>query len=165
MALYWIIAVSFTGGIASLFLASLIFKNSNNRLISNMVSLAVGTLLTTAFLEIIPHAMEESNNNFHSISFTVLVGILVLFILEKLLIWRHCHGPDCNKHSECETNEINSNTSANGKSSIIVVGDLFHNFVDGILIASAFLVDIKLGLILGLISLVSHSECFLQSGP
>ena len=80
MALYWIIAVSFAGGITSLFLASVIFKNSNNTLTSNMVSLAVGTLLTTAFLEIIPHAMEESNNNFHSISFTVLIGILVLEI-------------------------------------------------------------------------------------
>ena len=155
MALYWIIAVSFAGGITSLFLASVIFKNSNNTLTSNMVSLAVGTLLTTAFLEIIPHAMEESNNNFHSISFTVLIGILVLFILEKLLIWRHCHGPDCNKHSECGTGESNSNISANGKSGIVVIGDLFHNFVDGILIASAFLVDIKLGLITAL-SMMLH---------
>ena len=83
MALYWIIAVSFAGGIASLFLASVIFKNSNKTLTTNMISLAVGTLLPTAFLEIIPHAMEESNNNFHSISFTDLIGILVLFILEK----------------------------------------------------------------------------------
>ena len=81
MALYWIIAVSFAGGLMSLLLASIIFKNANAALANNLVSLAVGTLLAASFLEIIPHAMEASNNNFHDISFTVLIGILILFIL------------------------------------------------------------------------------------
>jgi zinc and cadmium transporter len=102
MALYWIIAVSFAGGLTSLILASIIFKNANAALTNSMVSLAVGTLLAASFLEIIPHAMEASQNNFHGISFAVLIGILILFILEKLLIWRHCHGSHCHKHSECE---------------------------------------------------------------
>ena len=65
MALYWIIAVSFAGGLMSLLLASIIFKNANAALANNLVSLAVGTLLAASFLEIIPHAMEASNNNFH----------------------------------------------------------------------------------------------------
>ena len=86
MALYWIIAVSFAGGLMSLILASIIFKNANAALANNLVSLAVGTLLAASFLEIIPHAMEASNNNFHDISFTVLIGILILFILEKLIM-------------------------------------------------------------------------------
>ena len=102
MALYWIIAVSFAGGLMSLLLASIIFKNANAALANNLVSLAVGTLLAASFLEIIPHAMEASNNNFHDISFTVLIGILILFILEKLMIWRHCHGSHCHKHTECD---------------------------------------------------------------
>ena len=153
MALYWIIGVSFVGGIASLLLATIIFKNANETLTNNLVSLAVGTLLATSFLEIIPHAVEASNNNVHSISFVVLIGILILFILEKLLIWRHCHGPNCGKHLECDSNLKDNKPS--GNSGIVVIGDLFHNFVDGILIASAFLVDIKLGLITAL-SMMLH---------
>ena len=153
MTIYWIIFVCFAGGLTSLFLASLIFKKASPKLISNMVSLAVGTLLTTAFLEIIPHAMEESNNNFHDISFMVLIGILVFFTLEKFLIWRHCHGSHCNKHAECETTSTQDNIT--GKSSIIFIGDLFHNFVDGILIASAFLVNINLGIVTAL-SMMLH---------
>jgi len=153
MALYWIIAVSLAGGLMSLLLASIIFKNANAALTNNLVSLAVGTLLAASFLEIIPHAMEASNNNYHDISFTVLIGILVLFILEKLMIWRHCHGSHCHKHTDCDTQSKQSKPS--GSSGIIVIGDLFHNFVDGILIASAFLVDIKLGLITAL-SMLLH---------
>ena len=145
MTIFWIIVVCFVGGLTSLLLASIIFRDASHNMLNNMVSLAVGTLLTTAFLEIIPHAMEESNNNFRNISFMVLIGILVFFTLEKLLIWRHCHGPNCNKHKECKSSSTQDNIT--GKSSIIFIGDLFHNFVDGILIASAFLVNINLGII------------------
>jgi len=145
MALYWVIGVCFAGGLTSLFLASVIFKEASQGLINNMVSLAVGTLLTTAFLELIPHAIEEADNNSHDISFMVLIGILIFFILEKLFIWRHCHGLNCNKHEDCEA--FSPKNKINGKGSIIFIGDLFHNFVDGILIASAFLVNINLGLV------------------
>ena len=129
----------------SLLLASIIFKKTNAALVNNLVSLAVGTLLAASFLEIIPHAMEASNNNFHDISFTVLIGILILFILEKLMIWRHCHGSHCHKHTECDTQSKQSKLS--GNSGIIVIGDLFHNFVDGILIAAAFLANPAVGLL------------------
>ena len=153
MTIYIVIGVCFAGGLISLFLASVIFKKASQNLINNMVSLAVGTLLTTAFLEIIPHAIEEANNNSHDISFMVLIGILVFFILEKLFIWRHCHGPNCNKHNDCESSPPLNNI--NGKGSIVFIGDLFHNFVDGILIASAFLVNINLGLVTAL-SMMLH---------
>ena len=148
MTLYWIIGTCFAGGLISLFFATIIFKNASNVLITNMVSLAVGTLLTTAFLELIPHSMELSDN-FHETSFFVLIGILVLFILEKLLIWRHCHEPDCESHL------IQNEISKNKRGSVIVVGDLFHNFVDGVLIASAFLVNINLGLVTAF-SIIAH---------
>ena len=105
----------------SLLLASIIFKNTNAALVNNLVSLAVGTLLAASFLEIIPHAMEASNNNFHGISFTVLIGILILFILEKLMIWRHCHGSHCHKHTECDTESKQS--KASGNRGIIVIGN------------------------------------------
>ena len=152
MVIYWVIGVCFAGGLTSFFLASVIFKETSQSLINNMVSLAVGTLLTTAFLEIIPHAIEEANNNSHDISFMVLIGILIFFTLEKLFIWRHCHGHNCDKHEDCETSSSNK---INGKGSIVFIGDLFHNFVDGILIASAFLVNINLGLVTAL-SMLLH---------
>ena len=148
MTLYWIIGTCFVGGLISLFFAAVIFKNASNTLITNMVSLAVGTLLTTAFLEIIPHAMEFSDD-YHETSFFVLIGILVLFVCEKLMIWRHCHGPDCESHS------LNSDINNNKRGSIIIVGDLFHNFVDGVLLASAFLVNINLGLVTAF-SIIAH---------
>jgi len=153
MVLFWIIGVCFAGGLTSLFLASVIFKEASQGLVNNMVSLAVGTLLTTAFLELIPHAIEEANNNSHDISFMVLIGILIFFILEKLFIWRHCHGPNCDKHGDCEASSLTN--KINGKGSIIFIGDLFHNFVDGVLIASAFLVNINLGLVTAL-SMLLH---------
>jgi len=154
MTIYWIIGTCFVGGLISLFFATMIFKNASSTLITNMVSLAVGTLLTTAFLELIPHAMELSDD-FHETSFFVLIGILILFILEKLLIWRHCHIPDCDKHTKVQSHLIKDGIDKNKRGSVIVAGDLFHNFVDGVLIASAFLVNINLGLVTAF-SIIAH---------
>jgi len=83
----------------------------------------------------------------HQISLIVLIGILVFFILEKLLVWRHCHGSHCENHSPVVNHDVK-------KGSILIVGDCFHNFIDGILIASAFIVDINLGLITALAIIV-----------
>jgi zinc and cadmium transporter len=113
-----------------------------------MVSLAIGTLLGAVFLEILPHALELSDN-YHNLMFAVLIGILSFFILEKLLIWRHCHG------NHCEAHAVQDQISKNKKGSLILVGNLFHNFVDGILIASAFLVNINLGLVAAL-AILAH---------
>jgi zinc and cadmium transporter len=110
------------------------------------VSFAVGTLLGAAFLEIIPHAYELSRD-LHKISLIVLIGILGFFILEKLLVWRHCHGSHCENHSPVVNHDVK-------KGSILIIGDCFHNFIDGILIASAFIVDINLGLITALAIIV-----------
>ena len=85
MTLIWIIGTCFVGGLISLLFATMIFKNPSNSLITILVSLAVGTLLTTAFLEIIPYAMELSDD-FHETSFVALIGYLVLFVLEMFLI-------------------------------------------------------------------------------
>ena len=89
-----------------------------------MVSLAVGTLLGAVFLEILPHALELSSD-FHLTTLTVLIGILIFFVLEKLLIWRHCHGSHCENHSP------DVHFERNKKGSFVLIGDLFHNFIDG----------------------------------
>ena len=146
MNLLIIIAVCFFGSLLSLTLAFLFSKLKMVNYADYFVSFAVGTLLGAAFLEIIPHAYELSRD-LHQISLFVLVGILVFFILEKLLVWRHCHGSHCENHSPVVNHDVK-------KGSILIIGDCFHNFIDGILIASAFIVDINLGLITALAIIV-----------
>ena len=146
MNLLIIIAVCFFGSLLSLMLAFLFSKLKMVNYADYFVSFAVGTLLGAAFLEIIPHAYELSRD-LHQISLIVLIGILVFFILEKLLVWRHCHGSHCENHSPVVNHDVK-------KGSILIIGDCFHNFIDGILIASAFIVDINLGLITALAIIV-----------
>jgi zinc and cadmium transporter len=146
MNLLVIIAVCFFGSLLSLMLAYLFSKLKMVNYADYFVSFAVGTLLGAAFLEIIPHAYELSRD-LHQISLIVLIGILVFFILEKLLVWRHCHGSHCENHSPVVNHDVK-------KGSILIIGDCFHNFIDGILIASAFIVDINLGLITALAIIV-----------
>ncbi len=148
MTLFWIIATCIIFGFASFILAIIFANKVSAELTSHMVSLAIGTLLGAVFLEILPHALELSDN-YHNLMFAVLIGILSFFILEKLLIWRHCHGNHCEAHS------VQDQVSKNKKGSLILVGNLFHNFVDGILIASAFLVNINLGLVAAL-AILAH---------
>ena len=146
MNLLIIIAVCFFGSLLSLTLAFLFSKLKMVNYADYFVSFAVGTLLGAAFLEIIPHAYELSRD-LHQISLIVLIGILVFFILEKLLVWRHCHGSHRENHSPVVNHDVK-------KGSILIIGDCFHNFIDGILIASAFIVDINLGLITALAIIV-----------
>ncbi len=146
MNLLIIIAVCFFGSLLSLMLAYLFSKLKMVNYADYFVSFAVGTLLGAAFLEIIPHAYEISRD-LHQISLIVLIGILAFFILEKLLVWRHCHGSHCENHSPVVNHDVK-------KGSILIIGDCFHNFIDGILIASAFIVDINLGLITALAIIV-----------
>jgi len=148
MTLFWIISTCIIFGFVSFILAIIFANKVSTELTSHMVSLAIGTLLGAVFLEILPHALELSDN-YHNLMLAVLIGILSFFILEKLLIWRHCHG------NHCEAHAVQEQISKNKKGSLILVGNLFHNFVDGILIASAFLVNINLGLVAAL-AILAH---------
>jgi len=148
MTFFWMIGTCIIFGFISFTLAIIFANKVTSELTSHMVSLAIGTLLGAVFLEILPHALELSDD-YHNLMFAVLIGILTFFILEKLLIWRHCHG------NHCEAHAVKAQISKNKKGSLILVGNLFHNFVDGILIASAFLVNINLGLVAAL-AILAH---------
>jgi zinc and cadmium transporter len=111
-----------------------------------LVSFAIGTLLGAAFLEVIPHAFEQGEP--HQAAGAILGGILGFFLLEKLLLWRHSH-----EHGADEEPLHHHEHSRAGL--LIVVGDTVHNFVDGILIAAAFLQSPELGLITA-IAIVAH---------
>ncbi len=114
--------------------------SANPGRIQKLVSLAIGTLLGATFLEVIPHAIERSQN-IESLFLTILGGILLFFILEKFVLWRHCHVEECEGHEHLVKDD-------HGRSgTMILIGDSFHNFVDGVLIAAAYITDIKLGVI------------------
>jgi len=110
-----------------------------HRIVPALVSYATGTLLGAAFLGMLPAALAESPPR--AITATVLAGIVGFFVLEKLVLWRHCHEPQCAVHGRAAP--------------LILVGDAFHNFVDGVVIAAAFLTAIPLGVATGF-AVVAH---------
>ncbi|MBI4809408.1 MAG: ZIP family metal transporter [Nitrosomonadales bacterium] len=146
----WIILASLLGGILSVLAAALFALNARASYLGGLVSYAIGALLGAVFLDILPEAIRLSPSVV-TVSGTVLVGILVFFTLEKVLIWRHCH------HDHCEAHEPHDHgASDHGRSgTMVIVGDTFHNFVDGIIIAAAFLVDVNLGIITAL-AIIAH---------
>ncbi len=94
-----------------------------------VVAFAVGALLSVSLLELIPEAIELSSTDL--VFPFVLVGIVLFFVLEKFLFWYHCHGGECPAHTYTY---------------LVLWGDFLHNFLDGIIIAFAFLADIRLGI-------------------
>ena len=181
--LAWIILSSLLGGILSVSLAALFALSLRTAWIPMLVSYAIGAMLGAVFLEILPHAFAEAGS-VENISATLLLGLLVFFVLEKLVIWRHCHGDHCEVHAihtehNCPDNHVSQDGSKfrvvtnstpsivhghshshhqhdSGRSGMmIMIGDTFHNFVDGVLIAAAFLLDVKLGMVTAL-AIISH---------
>ncbi len=96
------------------------------------ISYAVGTLLGVALLALLPQALAQLPAP--TALGTLLGGVLVFFLLEKLVLWRHCH----------DSNECEVHTSS--AASLVIVGDAFHTFVDGAVIAAAVLTSIPLGI-------------------
>jgi len=183
--LTWIVLSSLVGGSLSVLGAALVALNVSKVRVPMLISYAIGAMLGAVFLEILPEAITAANDP-HSMTATVLFGILLFFALEKLVIWRHCHGDHCEVHAvhteaECPDNERSSNSEPatkfkpvtkkqpsitahmthshdhdHGRSGMmIMIGDTFHNFVDGVLIASAFMVDVKVGIVTS-IAIIAH---------
>ena len=105
-----------------------------------LIGLSVGTLLGDSFLHLIPEAAAEAQGV--GIWLWLLAGILIFFILEKIIHWRHCHlqASDSHPHPIGAMN---------------LIGDSLHNFIDGAVIAGSFLVSPTLGLAT-VIAVVSH---------
>ena len=148
--LAWIFLASFFGGALSIFFVAVFALNVRAHWISALVSYAIGALLGAVFLDILPEAIKLSPNS-TTVSGTVLFGILLFFTLEKVLIWRHCH------HDHCEVHEPQQGVAHDhGRSgTMVIVGDTFHNFIDGIIIAAAFLTDVHLGIVTSL-AIIAH---------
>lgn len=158
-----IIIFTAVGGILSVLSAGvflLLPDKQRDRVIPHGISFAIGALLSVAFWGLIPEAFSHIKpEQFQTLSGTILAGILGFFVLEKLLIWRHCHIESCEAHGD-EAHDSNHDHSHDhhdhhhgfdkSAGALIILGDSIHNFVDGVLIAAAFLTDVKLGIVTSL---------------
>lgn len=149
--LAWIILFTLIGGALSVVAASLYLilpGHWRERSIPHLVSYAIGALLGAAFLALLPHALAEPTLDPHLIMLAVLLGIFGFFLLERMVIWRHCHKHECEVHLP----HAHSHDEQKKKSNtlVILIGDGLHNLVDGVLIGAAFLTDIHLGIVTAL---------------
>ena len=152
MTLGWILVASFAGGTLSAALAAFALY-LRATWIPLLVSYAIGALLGAAFLEIIPHAFAKGEPRQAAVA--ILAGIFGFFVLEKLLLYRHCHTENCEVHDPHDKNESPSGHDHGRSGALIIVGDTVHNFVDGVLIAAAFLQSKELGLVAAL-AIIAH---------
>ncbi len=151
----YIIIFTAVGGVLSVMAAAIFLllpDHQRTAVLPHGISFAIGALLAVAFWGLIPEAFEKVKpEQFQALSGTILAGVLGFFVLEKLLIWRHCHSGSCEAHGD-ENDHEHSHGHGEAKSAgaLIILGDGIHNFVDGILIAAAFLTDVHLGIVTSL---------------
>src|ERR1700704_3814503 len=154
MVLAYILVACFLGTVLSLAIAALVAFRVQARFISTLVSYAVGALLGAAFLDILPHLFEHNPHPGRTAAF-ILFGLLVFFVLEKLLLWRHHHHHSDEEQAEAEEQMRHAGHDHGRSGWMIIFGDSFHNFTDGVIIASAFLADVKLGVVTSL-AIIAH---------
>ena len=132
-SLAWAVGLTVAGSLGGVLVASgLLFFNERLRvkLVPWLVSYAVGTLLGVALLVLLPEALEHLSAR--AVLGSLLAGIMLFFLLEKLVLWRHCHTHDCEAHGMAAP--------------MVIVGDAFHNFLDGVVIGTAVRTSIPLGI-------------------
>ena len=146
--------MSLVGGALSVAAAAAFALTARVQWVSLLISYAIGALLGASFLEVLPHAITASGDAATTTA-TVLGGILAFFVMEKLVLWRHCHIEACEGH-EPVVHVHGHDVHDHGRSGLmILVGDTFHNFVDGVLIAAAFMEDVRLGIVTAL-AMIAH---------
>lgn len=134
MVLFWILASTFLVSLISLVgIVTLALKdNLLHKILFCLVGFSAGALIGGAFLHILPECLEHNSST--TVFSYLIAGIVVFFLMERYLHWRHCHadGGSCKIHAFTYLN---------------LVGDGFHNFIDGMVIAASFIVSWKLGLV------------------
>jgi zinc and cadmium transporter len=131
-SLVWAVGLTVLGSLGGVLIASalLLFNDSIRRkLVPWLVSYAVGTLLGVALLMLLPEALSQLPAR--TVLSALLAGIMLFFLLEKLVLWRHCHTHDCEAHGMAAP--------------MVLFGDAFHNFLDGVVIGTAVQTSVPLG--------------------
>jgi len=131
-SLAWAVGLTVAGSLGGVLIASaLLFFNDRLRvmIVPWLVSYAVGTLLGVALLVLLPEALAHLPPRI--VLGSVLAGIMLFFLIEKLVLWRHCHTHECEVHGLAAP--------------MVIIGDAFHNFLDGVVIGTAVRTSIPLG--------------------
>lgn len=133
MVLLWILGSTTLVSLISLVgIFTLTIKgNLLHKILFCLIGFSAGALIGGAFLHILPECLE--NNKSTTVFYYLILGIVLFFLMERYLHWRHCH-----EEGACK---IHAFTYLN------LVGDGFHNFIDGMVIAASFMVSLKLGLV------------------
>lgn len=137
-----IIICSFLGSVGAIITASLFLtlnSATQQKLSTYLLSYASGTLLTASLLGLLRDALSSAPPS--PILTTLLVGIFIFFLLEKLLVWHHCHEAQCDVHGVAGP--------------MLLIGDAIHNFVDGVIIAGGFLSSEITGILIS-VSVIVH---------
>ena len=165
MTLLAILIGTLAAGIGSVWLAAWLSFGIVSRYTQHMLSLAAGALLATAFLHLLPEAFDAGVEP-HNLFMTLLFGLLFFFLLDKAELWHHGHEHhhgdvhhdhdhdhhEAHAHSHATDTPHDSDERAKPQAGgwAILAGDSVHCFGDGVLIASAFMVDLKLGVVAAL---------------
>jgi len=169
--LLWIILFTLASGVLSVLAAGTFLalpSRQREHVLPHLVSFATGALLGAALLALIPHAVEAAGmENVHEVGIALIAGIALFFVLEKFLLWRHCHDDHCAEHPVGIEHEHDHHAHGQSQAhqheqarkkasgSLVLVGDALHNVLDGVLIAAAFLTDVHLGIVTAL-AIMAH---------
>jgi zinc and cadmium transporter len=151
MTFLYIILATVAGGLLSVVVAASLTVNVLTRVVRDLVSLSAGVLLGTALLNVLPEAFE-SDASPHSLFATLLAGLMFFFLLEKAELYRHQHHHEGDEHHH--HHGFDRQQAGRGGWSVLM-GDSIHNFCDGIIIAAAFLTDVRLGTVTAL-AIIAH---------
>jgi zinc and cadmium transporter len=147
-----ILAGTLVAGIGSVWVAAWLSFGILSRYTQHMLSLAAGALMATSFLHLLPEAFE-SDAGAHELFLTLLLGLVFFFLLDKAELWHHGHehGHDHSVHQQHDHGHVHHHAEGTLRGQwAVLAGDGVHCFGDGILIASAFLADLRLGVIAAL---------------
>ncbi|HYM34231.1 MAG TPA: hypothetical protein VET48_02485, partial [Steroidobacteraceae bacterium] len=131
--LLWILGFTALGGALSALAASLFLLAPEPKralLLPHLVSFATGALLGAALLGLLPHAVESAGiTGVHTVGLTILFGIMVFFLLEKFVLWRHCHVEVCEGHEDHGHGLVTDRQRDAASARLILLGDGFHNIL------------------------------------
>jgi zinc and cadmium transporter len=166
--LLWIILATAVSGVLSVLAAGIFLalpSKQREAALPHLVSFATGALLGAALLALIPHAvLGAGSERVHEVGIALIAGIALFFVLEKFLLWRHCHDDHCDTHTITLAHDHghghdhhhgHDDARRKASGSLVLVGDSLHNVLDGVLIAAAFLTDVHLGIVTAL-AIMAH---------
>jgi zinc and cadmium transporter len=154
MILSVILVATLLAGVGSVWLAAALAYALLSRFTQHLLSFAAGALLATAFMRLLPEAFEQSLQagvSAHHLFAVLLLGLVFFFLLDKAELWHHGHEHrhDAHEHEhehEHEYEHQHSHARVHSGGWAVLLGDSVHAFGDGILIAAAFVADVRLGI-------------------